>query len=95
MTKKYIKKIKITVRKIFSPMCFDFIFKIKLSVVGNKNFFSKQPEYLFIKNMFIQLKTLLSRFVKQKTPTFLLRFYVVWAGVEPATHGFSVHCSTN
>ena len=20
---------------------------------------------------------------------------VVWAGVEPATHGFSVHCSTN
>ena len=20
---------------------------------------------------------------------------VVWAGIEPATHGFSVHCSTN
>ena len=39
----------------------------------------------------------LSSVIKQKTPAFLLRLFkaVVWAGIEPATHGFSVHCSTN
>ena len=35
---------------------------------------------------------------KQKSPDisgFLLKYLVAKAGIEPATHGFSVRCSTN
>ncbi len=33
--------------------------------------------------------------VRKKASALLHWLVVVWAGVEPATHGFSVHCSTN
>ena len=31
----------------------------------------------------------------RKSRTFVRDFYVVPPGIEPGTHGFSVHCSTN
>jgi hypothetical protein len=32
---------------------------------------------------------------RAKTDLSALPASVVWAGIEPATHGFSVHCSTD
>jgi hypothetical protein len=32
---------------------------------------------------------------KQKTTTLEVVVFVVPPGIEPGTHGFSVHCSTN
>ena len=33
--------------------------------------------------------------IKQKSPRLTAKAFVVPPGIEPGTHGFSVHCSTN
>ena len=53
---------------------------------GNCNISIKSCPYLKIRNKW--KKTIHESIV-------LLFFMVAWAGIEPATHGFSVHCSTN
>ena len=47
---------------------------------------------LFLYNDFEQHNI---RFIKQKNHVKIVVFNVVPPGIEPGTHGFSVHCSTN
>ena len=78
----------------------EFLKNNKLSFINNnllKVEIENNEQLQNIKDVIIEDGMSLFKDKKSRKLNFLLLifFMVAWAGIEPATHGFSVHCSTD